>query len=191
MPKLQPIDLDAFEAPTVPAPEPPTKTPTPKKPTKPRTAKAETPTTPRVAKAETQRASAYLTADQFEEVRRAYVTDLSVRGDDAPNSLGEWVTEAVMRHNALTPQSRRAAIERIEPDDDRRQPRSWPVPTHVLEDAQAAIDADRDADLGYRALTPYITEAVLIATQRTRRANGGTLLHAPDGQLPRRRARTR
>lgn len=187
MPKLPALQIDLAEKSTVPvhAPAPSaTKTSTSRTRTSKTTTPAPDETTARATK---QRVSAYLTMDQFQQVRDAYVTDLAMRGTDAPLNLGEWVAQAIRRHNALTPEQRQKAAAAIPEDTATRKPRSWALTVDTIAGADDALAAEIAEGRRLRTLTPYVTEAVLVAVQRTLRANGGVLHDAGTDPLPPRR----
>lgn len=134
----------------------------------------------------TQRVSAYLTDEQYEEVRAAYVTDRTRDTDQAPTTLRAWMTRAVETHNARTPHQRTALATQLPTSDAQRTPRSWPLPLDVLAATHQAIAQGHNAATADQGITGYITDAVRIAANLTRTAAGGQLTPAPAVPITRR-----
>lgn len=128
----------------------------------------------------------YLTPMEFDDARGAYLADWTNGGD--ADTFARWIAGALDVHAARTPK-RRADDDRLRGRSDARtgSTRSFSIPTATLQRMRAAISADQQAGR-WPSDSAWCAEAIAIAVDEARRANGGTL-PTPPSRLPNRLVR--
>lgn len=135
---------------------------------------------------DTGRIGIYLTPAEFDDARGAYLADWTNGGD--ADTFARWIAGALDAHAARTPK-RRADDDRLRGRSDERtgSTRSFSIPTATLHRMRAAITADQKAGR-WPSDSAWCAEAIAIAVDEARRANGGTL-PTPPARLPNRLVR--
>lgn len=142
--------------------------------------------TPKPAAGGTDRLGIYLTPAEFDGARGAYLADW-MNGGDA-DTFARWIAGAIEAHAARTPQQR-AKRGRLRGRSDERtgSSRSFSIPTSTVQRMRAAISADQKAGR-WPSDSAWCAEAMAIAVEEARTANGGTL-PTPPARLPNRLVR--
>lgn len=124
----------------------------------------------------------YLHAGTYGEVKSAYVADRLRRGDEGPDTIAGWITEAIDRYNALQVTARHEVTEQMGPEQNRQgaaATRQFVIATRSIEEAGAQVLAEAQAGLPLRTRSRYLTDALRAAVERVR-AEVGTLPPAPE-----------
>lgn len=129
----------------------------------------------------TQRVGIYLTREEFDDARAAYLADWTAGGE--ADTFARWVAQVLEEHAARSPQER-AKVARPTEDGRGGSTRSVAVPTDTIRRMRAAIAEDQrhgrwPTDSG------WCGDALAAAAARARAANGGSLA-APPARLPNR-----
>lgn len=155
-------------------------------------APARTPVEPHSAteKAPSERLGAYLTHDEYQAMRAAYMADIDNLAT-GPDSLGEWVARAVEDHARKSPERRARAAKSPDvqvpstgPDGDKQQMKSWPTGQRAWLTVQEAMRSDRAAGLPSTTVSRWTAAAIRVAIAEARTRNGGTLPPPPEGRTP-------
>jgi len=135
---------------------------------------------------DTDRIGIYLTQDEVDGARGAYLADWSNGGE--ADTFARWIAAAMDTHAARTPQER-AARGRLRGRAAERTgaSRSFSIPTATTKRMRAAITADQQAGR-WPSDSAWCAEAIAIAVDEARAANGGTL-PTPPARLPNRLVR--
>jgi hypothetical protein len=128
----------------------------------------------------------YLTPVEFDGARGAYLADWMNGG--AADTFGRWIAGALDAHADRTPKQRadRGGL-RGRAGERTGSTRSFSVPTATMQRLRAAITADQKAGR-WPSDSAWSAEAIAIAVDEARRANGGRL-PTPPARLPNRLAR--
>lgn len=183
----------AHDTDVVPEPAPVTPEPTAAAPIEPAPAPAKT--APRTATAKkaapavgagTDRIGIYLTQDEVDGARGAYLADWSNGGE--ADTFARWIAAAMDAHAARTPQQRAARGNlRGRADERTGASRSFSIPKATVKRMRAAITADQNAGR-WPSDSAWCAEAIGLATEDARSRNGGTL-PTPPARLPNRLVR--
>lgn len=150
--------------------------------------KAERPSKARVKTGaeDTARLGIYLTPVEFDDARASYLADWANGGD--ADTFARWIAGALDRHAARTAKQR-AARDRLRGRSDARtgSTRSFSIPTSTMQRMRAAITADQQAGR-WPSDSAWCAEAIALAVEDARKANGGTL-PTPPARLPNRLVR--
>lgn len=135
---------------------------------------------------DTGRLGIYLTPTEFNDARASYLADWANGGD--ADTFGRWIAGALDRHAARTPEQR-AARDRLRGRADERTgaTRSFSIPTSTMQRMRSAITADQQAGR-WPSDSAWSAEAIALAVDEARKANGGTL-PTPPARLPNRLVR--
>ncbi|MCK2028063.1 hypothetical protein KZC56_17335 [Microbacterium sp. SSW1-47] len=135
---------------------------------------------------DTARLGIYLTPVEFDDARASYLADWANGGD--ADTFARWIAGALDRHAARTPKQR-AARDRLRGRSDARtgSTRSFSIPTSTMQRMRAAITADQQAGR-WPSDSAWCAEAIALAVDDARKANGGTL-PTPPVRLPNRLVR--
>ncbi len=146
--------------------------------------KVEEPAPPANAASSTQRVGIYLTREEFDDARAAYLADWTAGGE--ADTFARWVAQVLEEHAARSPQER-AHVARPTEEGRGGSTRSVAIPTDTIGRMRAAIAEDQrhgrwPTDSG------WCGDALAAAAARARAANGGTL-PVPPARLPNRLVR--
>lgn len=135
---------------------------------------------------DTARLGIYLTPVEFDDARASYLADWANGGD--ADTFARWIAGALDRHAARNPKQR-AARDRLRGRSDARtgSTRSFSIPTSTMQRMRAAITADQQAGR-WPSDSAWCAEAIALAVDDARKANGGTL-PTPPVRLPNRLVR--
>lgn len=135
---------------------------------------------------DTARLGIYLTPDEFNDARASYLADWANGGD--ADTFARWIAGALDQHAARTAKQR-AARDRLRGRSDERtgSTRSFSIPTSTMQRMRAAITADQQAGR-WPSDSAWCAEAIALAVDEARKANGGTL-PTPPARLPNRLVR--
>lgn len=135
---------------------------------------------------DTARLGIYLTPVEFDDARASYLADWANGGD--ADTFARWIASALDRHAARTAKQR-AARDRLRGRSDARtgSTRSFSIPTITMQRMRAAITADQQAGR-WPSDSAWCAEAIALAVDEARKANGGTL-PTPPARLPNRLVR--
>lgn len=135
---------------------------------------------------DTARLGIYLTPDEFNDARASYLADWANGGD--ADTFARWIAGALDHHAARTAKQR-AARDRLRGRSDERtgSTRSFSIPTSSMQRMRAAITADQQAGR-WPSDSAWCAEAIALAVDEARTANGGTL-PTPPARLPNRLVR--
>lgn len=135
---------------------------------------------------DTARLGIYLTPVEFDDARASYLADWANGGD--ADTFARWIAGALDRHAARTAKQR-AARDRLRGRSDARtgSTRSFSIPTSTMQHMRAAITADQQAGR-WPSDSAWCAEAIALAVDDARKANGGTL-PTPPSRLPNRLVR--
>jgi len=135
---------------------------------------------------DTARLGIYLTPVEFDDARASYLADWANGGD--ADTFARWIAGALDRHAARTAKQR-AARDRLRGRSDARtgSTRSFSIPTSTMQRMRAAITADQQAGR-WPSDSAWCAEAIALAVDDARKANGGTL-PTPPVRLPNRLVR--
>lgn len=135
---------------------------------------------------DTARLGIYLTPAEFNDARASYLADWANGGD--ADSFARWIAGALDRHAARTAKQR-AARDRLRSRGEERtgSTRSFSIPTSTMQHMRSAITADQQAGR-WPSDSAWCAEAIALAVDDARTANGGTL-PTPPARLPNRLVR--
>lgn len=135
---------------------------------------------------DTARLGIYLTPVEFDDARASYLADWTNGGD--ADTFARWIAGALDRHAARTAKQR-AARDRLRGRSDERtgSTRSFSIPTSTMQHMRSAITADQQAGR-WPSDSAWCAEAIALAVDDARNANGGTL-PTPPARLPNRLVR--
>jgi len=140
----------------------------------------------RATHGDTARLGIYLTPEQFDEAKAAYLADWTNGGQ--ADTFARWIAAAIDIHAARTPEQR---TERAQPrgraEERTGATRSFSIPTDTVARMRAAITADQQAGR-WPSDSAWCGEAITLAVNAARTENGGTL-PTPPPRLPNRLAR--
>ena len=178
------LDPDATETPAEPtntAPDKAQRVPEPKA-----QAAAPKPRPAAAAASSTGRLGIYLTPEEFDDAKAAYLADWTTGGE--ADTFARWIAAALDRYAARTPKQRAAhAQPRGRADERTGSTRSFSIPVDTLARMRAAITADQQAGR-WPSDSAWCGEAIARAVDRAREQNGGTL-PTPPPRLPNRLVR--
>ncbi|PNW09404.1 hypothetical protein C1632_10155 [Microbacterium testaceum] len=134
----------------------------------------------------TDRIGSYLTQDEVDGARGAYLADWSNGGE--ADTFARWIAAAMDTHAARTPQQRAARGNlRGRAAERSGASRSFSIPTSTVKRMRTAITADQNAGR-WPSDSASCAEAIALATEDARSRNGGTL-PTPPARLPNRLVR--
>lgn len=134
----------------------------------------------------TARLGMYLTPSQFDGAKAAYLADWQNGGQ--ADTFARWVAGALDAHAARTPKQRAAEAEpRGRADTRTGSSRSFTIPADTVARMREAINADHAAGR-WPSDSAWCGEAIDLATEAARAANGGSL-PTPPPRLPNRLVR--
>lgn len=143
-------------------------------------------TTGRTLAAETARLGIYLTPQEFDAAKAAYLADWTNGG--AADTFARWIAAAIDTHAGVTPQERAARAQPKGRAEERTgSTRSFAIPTDTMARMRAAITSDQKAGR-WPSDSAWCGEAIGHAVSAARTENGGTL-PTPPARLPNRLAR--
>lgn len=154
------------------------KAPAPKKPAVAR--KAAT-----AAASDTARLGIYLTPQEFEDAKAAYLADWTNGGE--ADTFARWIAAAIETYAARTPKQRATAQPRGRADERTGSTRSFSIPTDTVARMRAAINADQQAGR-WPSDSAWCSEAIAAAVDAARTKNDGSL-PTPPPRLPNRLVR--
>lgn len=140
---------------------------------------------PKAALSETARLGIYLTPQEFDDAKAAYLADWSNGG--MQDTFARWIAAAIEAYAARAPDQRATAQPRVRADERTGSTRSFAIPTDTVAQLRAAITADQRADR-WPSDSAWCGEAIARAVESARQANGGSL-PIPPARLPNRLAR--
>ena len=171
--------------------QPTTPAPAVKAPQKPRTASSADgkPPAPRkaatAAASDTARLGIYLTPQEFEDAKAAYLADWTNGGE--ADTFARWIAAAIETYAARTPKQRATAQPRGRADERTGSTRSFAIPTDTVARMRAAINADQQAGR-WPSDSAWCSEAIAAAVDAARTKNDGSL-PTPPPRLPNRLVR--
>lgn len=125
----------------------------------------------------------YLTPDEFNDAKAAYLTDWGLGGQ--ADTFARWIGQAIAAHASRTPAQRaKHAQPRGRADVRTGSTRSFAIPAATVARMRAAINEDQQAER-WASDSAWCSEAISCAVDATRAANGGTL-PTPPPRLPNR-----
>ncbi|MGA7205859.1 MAG: hypothetical protein WBX27_14640 [Specibacter sp.] len=135
---------------------------------------------------EITRIGIYLTPEQFNGAKAAYLADWLNGGDS--NTFARWIGEVISAHAQRTPQERleRSAL-RGRATERTGSSRSFNVPTEAAEKMREAVVADQRVGR-WPSESAWCAEAMDLAIEAARERNGGSL-PTPPARLPNRLTR--
>jgi hypothetical protein len=154
------------------------KAPAPKKPAVARKAAA-------AAASDTARLGIYLTPQEFEDAKAAYLADWTNGGE--ADTFARWIAAAIETYAARTPKQRATAQPRGRADERTGSTRSFSIPTDTVARMRAAINADQQAGR-WPSDSAWCSEAIAAAVDAARTKNDGSL-PTPPPRLPNRLVR--
>ncbi|MCH8614388.1 hypothetical protein [Arsenicicoccus dermatophilus] len=135
---------------------------------------------------QTTRIGIYLTPQQFEGAKAAYLVDWQKGGN--ADTFARWIAQAIETHAARTPEQRATTSQPRGRSAVRTgSSRSFAIPTPIVALMRQAINADHAADR-WPSDSAWCAEAIDLATAAARAKNGGTL-PTPPPRLPNRLVR--
>jgi len=138
------------------------------------------------APGDTDRLGIYLTPDEFNGARAGYLADWTNGGE--ADTFARWIAAALDAHAARTPKQRATQGGlRVRSEERTGSTRSFNIPTVTMKRMRAAISADQQAGR-WPSDSAWAAEAIGIAIDAARAANGGKLPTPPD-RLPNRLVR--
>lgn len=156
------------------------------------TAKASTTKKPAVARkaatadaSNTARLGIYLTPQEFEDAKAAYLADWTNGGE--ADTFARWIAAAIETYAARTPKQRATAQPRGRADERTGSTRSFAIPTDTVARMRAAINADQQAGR-WPSDSAWCSEAIASAVAAARTKNDGSL-PTPPPRLPNRLVR--
>ncbi len=156
------------------------------------TATASTPKKPALARkaataaaSETARLGIYLTPQEFDDAKAAYLADWGNRGQ--ADTFARWIAAALDTYAARTPKQRSSAPARGRAEERTGSTRSFSIPTDTVARMRAAITADQQAGR-WPSDSAWCGEAIALAVDQARTQNGGSL-PTPPPRLPNRLVR--
>lgn len=136
---------------------------------------------------ETARLGVYLTTQEFDDARAAYMADWNHGG--TADTFAYWLAGAVDEHARLSVKQRNAhAQPRARADERSGITRSFNVPVTSVARMRAAITADREDAGQFPSDSAWCREAIRSAVDKARARNGGSL-PTPPARLPNRLVR--
>jgi hypothetical protein len=155
-------------------------------------AKASSPKSPAPARktataaaSETARLGIYLTPQEFDDAKAAYLADWSNGGQ--ADTFARWIAAALDTYAARTPKQRAGAPPRGRAEERTGSTRSFSIPTGTVARMRAAITADQQAGR-WPSDSAWCGEAIAAAVDQARAQNGGSL-PTPPPRLPNRLVR--
>lgn len=129
----------------------------------------------------------YLTPEQFNNSKAAYLADWSNGGE--ANTFTKWIGEALTTHATRSPQERQKnAVERPARAEKRTgSSRSFNVPTEAVQKMRAAISQEHEEGR-WLSDSAWCGEAIDAAISEAQKRNGGSLPVPPE-RLPNRLVR--
>lgn len=161
------------------APPPPAVAMTPAPP-------AKRPATARPAAASsTARLGIYLTPEEFDDAKAAYLADWTSGGE--ADTFARWIAAAIDTYARRTPKQRANAKPRGRAEERTGSTRSFAIPTDTVARMRAAITADQQAGR-WPSDSAWCGEAIAAAVDQARAQSGGSL-PTPPPRLPNRLVR--
>jgi len=155
-------------------------------------AKASSPKSPATARktataaaGETARLGIYLTPQEFDDAKAAYLADWSNGGQ--ADTFARWIAAALDTYASRTPKQRAGAPPRGRAEERTGSTRSFSIPTDTMARMRAAITADQQAGR-WPSDSAWCGEAIAAAVDLARAQNGGSL-PTPPPRLPNRLVR--
>lgn len=135
---------------------------------------------------ETDRLGIYLSPAEFTNAKAGYLADWSNGG--TADTFARWIAAALDTHADRSPQERaeRGRL-RVRAGERTGSTRSFSIPSTTMQRMRAAITADQQAGR-WPSDSAWCGEAIALAVDAAREANGGTLPTPPD-RLPNRLVR--
>lgn len=137
------------------------------------------------AASDTARLGIYLTPQEFEDAKAAYLADWTNGGE--ADTFARWIAAAIETYAARTPKQRATAQPRGRADERTGSTRSFAIPTDTVARMRAAINADQQAGR-WPSDSAWCSEAIASAVDAARTKNEGSL-PTPPPRLPNRLVR--
>lgn len=137
------------------------------------------------AVSDTARLGIYLTPQEFEDAKAAYLADWTNGGE--ADTFARWIAAAIETYAARTPKQRATAQPRGRADERTGSTRSFAIPTDTVARMRAAINADQQAGR-WPSDSAWCSEAIAAAVDAARTKNDGSL-PTPPPRLPNRLVR--
>ena len=137
------------------------------------------------AASDTARLGIYLTPQEFEDAKAAYLADWTNGGE--ADTFARWIAAAIETYAARTPKQRATAQPRGRADERTGSTRSFSIPTDTVARMRAAINADQQAGR-WPSDSAWCSEAIASAVDAARTKNDGSL-PTPPPRLPNRLVR--
>lgn len=137
------------------------------------------------AASETARLGIYLTPQEFDDAKAAYLADWSNGGQ--ADTFARWIAAALDTYAARTPKQRAGAPPRGRAEERTGSTRSFSIPTDTMARMRGAIIADQQAGR-WPSDSAWCGEAIAAAVDQARARNGGSL-PTPPPRLPNRLVR--
>ena len=137
------------------------------------------------AASDTARLGIYLTPQEFEDAKAAYLADWTNGGE--ADTFARWIAAAIETYAARTPKQRATAQPRGRADERTGSTRSFSIPTDTMARMRAAINADQQAGR-WPSDSAWCSEAIAAAVDAARTKNDGSL-PTPPPRLPNRLVR--
>lgn len=134
---------------------------------------------------DTARLGIYLTPQEFEDAKAAYLADWTNGGE--ADTFARWIAAAIETYAARTPKQRATAQPRGRADERTGSTRSFAIPTDTVARMRAAINADQQAGR-WPSDSAWCSEAIASAVDAARTKNDGSL-PTPPPRLPNRLVR--
>lgn len=137
------------------------------------------------AASDTARLGIYLTPQEFEDAKAAYLADWTNGGE--ADTFARWIAAAIETYAARTPKQRATAQPRGRADERTGSTRSFSIPTDTVARMRTAINADQQAGR-WPSDSAWCSEAIAAAVDAARTKNDGSL-PTPPPRLPNRLVR--
>lgn len=137
------------------------------------------------AASSTARLGIYLTPEEFDDAKAAYLADWTNGGE--ADTFARWIAAAIEAYAGRTPKQRSTATPRGRAQERTGSTRSFSIPTDTVARMRAAISADQQAGR-WPSDSAWCGEAIADAVDQARTQNGGSL-PTPPPRLPNRLVR--
>lgn len=133
----------------------------------------------------TARLGIYLTPEEFDDAKAAYLADWTHGGE--ADTFARWIAAAIEAYAGRTPKQRSTATPRGRARERTGSTRSFSIPTDTVARMRAAISADQQAGR-WPSDSAWCGEAIAHAVDQARTQNEGSL-PTPPPRLPNRLVR--
>lgn len=137
------------------------------------------------AASSTARLGIYLTPEEFDDAKAAYLADWTSGGE--ADTFARWIAAAIDTYARRTPKQRANAKPRGRAEERTGSTRSFAIPTDTVARMRAAITADQQAGR-WPSDSAWCSEAIASAVDAARTKNDGSL-PTPPPRLPNRLVR--